>query len=155
MQKCPTYFNDVFLKAVHTTTAEQIPTVPKRSGKPWLTSEAFTIIQQRVQARKRREYEEETRLTGVLKRQIKIDKTAWLTKLAGSGSWDDLRTLRKPRRPQQGRLKNDVAVLVDSDERADTLATYLQNVQCHWYHREGSGMPLEDLQNVHNTLYPH
>ena len=68
-------------------------------------------------------------LTKDLKRQVKVDKTVWLKELASSGTWEDIRKLRRPRKPAQGRLTNSSGVLVNSDERADTLATYLQDVQ--------------------------
>ena len=68
-------------------------------------------------------------MTGLLKRLIKTDKSVWLKSLAASGSWEDLKKLRRPRRPQQGRLQNSAGVLVDSDASADTLSSYLQDVQ--------------------------
>lgn len=48
-----------------------------------------------------------------------------------------IKKLRHPRRPQQGRLQTPDGVLVDSDERANTLADYLEGVQ--WI---GEGTPL-------------
>ena len=68
-------------------------------------------------------------MNGLLKRQIQMDKSTWLKGLAGSGSWEDIKKLRHPRRPPQGRLQNSAGVLVNSDDRADTLALHLQNVQ--------------------------
>ena len=50
-------------------------------------------------------------------------------KLGCFGVVGRLKKLRRPRRPQQGRLQNSAGVLVDSDARADTLSSYLQDVQ--------------------------
>ena len=132
---------------MHTVSSEQLPPVPKRSLKPWLTTEAFALIDQRVFARQCEDYEEEKLLTRLLKRQIKADKTVWLKSLAATGSWEDLKKLRHPRRPQQGRLENSAGVLVDSDARADTLSLYLEEVQ--WAVRPcnliGGRAPIWDL----------
>ena len=71
--------------------------------------------------------------------------------MAATGSWDDLKLLRRPKRRQQCRFQNASGIFVDSDERADTLALYLQDVQ--WAVRpcnlvEGRA-PLWDLLPVH------
>lgn len=52
-----------------------------------------------------------------------------LKDLAASGSWDVVRKLRKPPKACQVRLTNAIGVLVNSNERADTLALYMQDVQ--------------------------
>lgn len=110
--KCEaTYVNDVFVEVVQKVSVEQLPPVPKRSAKPWLTVEAFALIDQRVHARQNKDYDEEKVLNGLLKRQIKKDKTVWLESLAAASSWEDLKKLRHPRRPQQGRLQNSEGVL--------------------------------------------
>ena len=75
MMTSPTYVNDVFVEVVQKVSLEQLPPVPKRSVKPWLTFQAFALIDQRVYARQQRDYDEEKVLTGLLKRQIKEDKT--------------------------------------------------------------------------------
>ena len=90
-------------------------------------------------------------MTALLKRQVKEDKSRWLQNLVGTGSWDDLKFIRRPKRRQQGRLQNSSGILVDSDARADTLALYLQDVQwavrpCNLVERRA---PLWDLLPVH------
>ena len=34
-----------------------------------------------------------------LKRQVKHDKSVWLQGLASTGTWDDVKKLRRPRKP--------------------------------------------------------
>ena len=88
----PTYLNNVFVEAVQKTSFEQLPVAPRKSNKPWVTTEAFALIDQRVYARQCRDYEEERKLTVLLKRQIQMDKSTWLKGLAGSGSWEDIKS---------------------------------------------------------------
>ena len=52
-----------------------------------------------------------------------------MNQLTATGSWSEIRKLRKGTTPKQGRLKNDAGDLVESDGRADTLAKYLESVQ--------------------------
>ena len=64
-----------------------------------------------------------------VKRSARADRGAWLTELAGSGSWRALRQLRKGTNRKQGQLKSLNGQLVESDARADTFAKYLEQVQ--------------------------
>ena len=91
--------------------------------------EAYEIIQKRIYAKDNNKWEDEQDLSRRLKRQVKHDKLVWLRGLASSGTWDAIKKLRQPKRPDQGRLKNASGTLVDSDERAEVLANYLQEVQ--------------------------
>jgi len=52
-----------------------------------------------------------------------------LSDIAGKKSWDQVRKLRRKTCHKQGRLKDSSGQYVASDERAQTLATYLQDVQ--------------------------
>ena len=61
----------------------------------------------------------------------------WLQGLASTGTWDDIKKLRRPQKLAQGRLQNGDGVLMDSNERAEVLADYLQEVQ--WV---GENVPL-------------
>ena len=47
----PTYLNNVFVEVVQKTSFEQLPVAPRKSNKPWVTTEAFALIDQRVYAR--------------------------------------------------------------------------------------------------------
>ena len=89
MMGSPTYFNNIFVEVMQTLSLEQLPPIRKVSVKPWVTVEAFALIDQRVHARQCKDYEEEKVLIGLLKPQIKADKSVWLKSLAASGSWED------------------------------------------------------------------
>ena len=49
--------------------------------------------------------------------------------MAASGDWSQIRSLRKGIRPAQGRLKDLAGELVSSEQRAQTMAEYLERVQ--------------------------
>ena len=55
------------------------------------------------------------------------------------GDWSGIRRLRKGFASPQGRLRDESGKLVSSDERADTLGTYLQNVR--WAVRPTPAVP--------------
>ena len=94
-----------------------------------LKRQAYVIISEWLRASQDKDCNAVKALTKDLKRQVKVDKTNWLKDLASSSTWGDIRKLRRPRKPAQGRLTISSGTLVDSDERANMLATYLQNVQ--------------------------
>ena len=66
------------MEAVQKVSFKHLPQVPKQLAKPWVAVEAFAPIDQRIYAKRYGDYEEEKKLTVLLKRQIKMDKTAWL-----------------------------------------------------------------------------
>ena len=70
-----------------------------------------------------------------LKKSIRKDKAEWLKRFCGEGSWQSVKFLRKPAKPQQGRLRNLAGELVESDLRAETLAEHLEKFQ--WATRPG------------------
>ena len=56
------------------------------------------------------------------------DRAAWLTELAGQGTRAATQRLRGQKKGE-GRLANEHGELVESDQRADTFAEYLERVQ--------------------------
>ena len=60
---------------------------------------------------------------------MKKDRELWLQSLAESGSWADIKKLRKPPRPAQGRLEDIRGKLIESDQRAEAMAEYLEKIQ--------------------------
>ena len=47
----------------------------------------------------------------------------------GTGSWDQIRQIRRPKHPKQSRLRNQSGAIVDSDEWADTMAAHMETMQ--------------------------
>ena len=73
--------------------------------------------------------EAEQAMTGNIRRSAKQDREKWLTDMAGSRDWSDIRALRGKVKKKQGRLHNLQGIPVSSEERAETFAEYLEKVQ--------------------------
>ena len=97
--------------------------------KPWIRAGTLDLIQQRSRARAACDYETERSLHRQIKKASRVDRRIWLSNLAATGTWSAIKQLCKPAVPQQGRLKSADGELCDSEDRADTLARYLQDVQ--------------------------
>ena len=69
------------------------------------------------------------RLNKEVRRSVRLDGTVWVDACLAEGSWDALRALRRPPSRKQGRLWDVSGELVSSEFRADTMATYLEEVQ--------------------------
>ena len=103
--------------------------VPASKRKPWIGEATLAFIDRRRQARAVNDYSEEDRLHKLIRKSAKSDRRRWLQEVAGSGSWSSLRRLRKGAPHKQGRLESLGGEAVDSSQRADTFAQYLQDVQ--------------------------
>ena len=97
--------------------------------KPWISQKTLDTIKDRAQARAAGDWAEERRLHKLVRASARRDRRDWLTELAGSASWDRVRKLKQKVSHNQGRLKCASGTLVASDERAQTFADYLQDVQ--------------------------
>ena len=75
------------------------------------------------------DHDEEKRSAKAFRASISRDRAAWLEELTTTGDWKQIRKLRKGFCPKQGRLRDLDGNLVDSDQRAETLANYLEKVQ--------------------------
>ena len=105
--------------------AAVLPRRPEEVKRPWVSQRTLALIQQRSEARASNDRPEERRLLKEVRRSCKNDKTMWLDSNIASGRWDDIRRFCRPRQHKQGRLQNIHGQLVESHERADTMATYL------------------------------
>ena len=120
--------SDIVTKAFK-VAERQLPKMPLRRRKPWMSQRTLDIINQRHEARRAGNRAEELRLHLEVKKGAKIDKRRWLLGLAGSGEWQKLRQLRQGTSHSQGRLAGADGELVESNQRADTFAKYLESVQ--------------------------
>eukprot|EP00973_Karenia_brevis_P090592 12403347-Karenia_brevis.AAC.1 len=69
-------------------------------------------------------------LSKAIRASVKEDKRRWLESLASSGSWDDLRRLRKKSSSfMNAKLNDENGNQVFSHERAETFATHMEKVQ--------------------------
>ena len=83
--------------------------------------------------------EAERAMTRSIRRSAKQDREQWLTDMAGSRDWSDIRALRGKLKKKQGRLHNLQGIPVSSEERAETFAEYLEKVQ--WTVRPAAVVP--------------
>ena len=119
---------DSITAAMHDAHSK-LPDLRSTPKKPWVSGQSLAYVDQRRVAREQGNHEEEQRLSKVIRKSIKDDKTAWLHEVCSTGSWHSAKILRKPPKPQQGRLRNLAGVLVSTDERSETLAEHLEKIQ--------------------------
>ena len=117
--------NDAFHVAAHAT----LPVTRSRAQRPWIRFQTLGLIAERSRARSGADFQLEKQLNAAITKSAKRDKDAWLNDLAGSGDWAQVRKLRRGFKPQQGRLKDAGGRFVSSEERAQTIAEYLETVQ--------------------------
>jgi hypothetical protein len=108
-----------------------------------VSQRTLALIQQRSEARASNNRQEERRLLKEVRKSCKIDKTEWMDSNIALGCWDGIRRFCRPRQHKQGRLQNLQGRLVASHERADTVATYLEQVQ--WKVRQANLVDNEAL----------
>ena len=113
------------LKAAEESAIPEMRAVPRRS---WIRQPTLDLINERRLARAAGDYEEEARLYKAVRKEASGDRAAWLTELVGQWTWAATRRLRGQNKGH-GRLANEHGELVESDQRADTFAEYLERVQ--------------------------
>ena len=106
-----------------------LPEVKLLPRRPWISSGTLALIEKRNAARERGAREEELELARQVRASVKSDRSQWLESSLATGEWAPIRQLRKGAVSKQGRLANLSGDIVDSDQRADTLAQYLAQVQ--------------------------
>ena len=109
--------------------ATVLPTAAVTAKRPWISSRTLDLVRDRNAARIAGDREREAELAKQVKQAAKIDRGLWLSGLLADGGWRTIRKLRKPPLPKQGRLRNLSGELVDSEQRAETLGRYLEQVQ--------------------------
>ena len=87
------------------------------------------MIDERNHARHAGDAAKEKTLSMSIRKAVRSDRAAWLDRMAASGDWRQVRALRKGSQAAQGRLTNSTQEIVSSEERAETLAEYLENEQ--------------------------
>ena len=107
----------------------QVPATAPRK-RPWISQGTLDLISGWQMARAANDWDEERNLLKSTRNSARWGRWAWLCDMAGSGCWHKVRSLHK-KKPvhKQGRLKDDDGTCIFSDERADRLDEYLQDVQ--------------------------
>ena len=75
----------------------------------------------------------------MVKRSAKNDRRRWLEDLVQTGEWSQIRKCRKGFAPKPSKLKNMQGEVVESTQRADTMAEYFERVQ--WAVRPMTDIP--------------
>ena len=102
---------------------------PSRPHKPRIRATTLKLLDQRIAARKVKDSDPEKSLTAAINASVKCDRTDWLNRLLCTGSWVEIRKLRKDARHKLGRLRDLCGQLVETDMRAETLAKFLEAKQ--------------------------
>ena len=104
------------------------------ANKPWISIYTLRLIDERNS--KDPHSEEGKLLKKVVKDSAKQDRRVWLVENA---DWESLKTMRKPKQADKGRLRNMEGKAVAYDEKAETLAQYFSRIQ--WQIRYVSVLP--------------
>ena len=116
-------------RAFHQAARDILPTKMVTKKRPWISSQTLSLIESRLHARRQADYSQEQALSRRIKIQAKIDRDVGLLNLAGSKDWGQLKRLRRGEVRLQGRLHDESGMPVSSEQRADTFARYLAEVQ--------------------------
>ena len=106
--------------------------IPERASsvrKPWISKETLALMAKRAEARLAGNFVSEKAFHKAVRKAVKHDKATWLEETLADGSWRGIRHITKRVAPKQGRLRNLEGDLVSSEQRADTMAIYLEEVQ--------------------------
>ena len=115
--------------AFHAASAACVPERPVEPRRPWISQGTLALIHERLAARRSGAHDRERLLTKRIKKNIKNDRSQWLDDALANGSWDEVRKLRRGKKLQQGGLKNSQGVVTGVEQRAETLASYLESTQ--------------------------
>ena len=118
-----------FSEFMRQAAEEVLPIVKATARRPWISERTLRYIDERSQERAANNKVLEAQKHKLVKASVKQDRTSWLHELLASGSWQEVRKLHKPAAAKQGRLKNTEGIVINSSERADTFAKYLESVQ--------------------------
>ena len=119
----------MFTKSLHSAAEKVLPTIEAKTQKPWISARTLHYIDRRTAARHEHDKNAEAYLQRLIKASVKQDRTSWLIDLLRTGSWQEIRKLRKPVSHKQGRLKDEHGSLVSSEHRSDTMAKHFETVQ--------------------------
>ena len=100
-----------------------------KPNKPWISKRTLELVEHKRQARYAADWLEERRLRKEVRSSARRDRAIWLEELTATGDWNALRKVRKGTKHQQNRLRNSKGEVVPTDERAEVLATFLEESQ--------------------------
>ena len=135
-------------------SGDVVPETCRVSRRPWISQCTLDLTHQRSQARLENDQGKQRDLHRMVRRSAKADKAKWLNDCIQAGTWDDLKLMRKARRPTQSSLRNAAGILTPSEEKAETMAEYLEHI--HWRARPAGcteAPPLGPTFNVNEDAF--
>ena len=108
------------------TTA--LPRLKVTARKPWIRNTTLELMQLRNNARSSSQTRLEQELNQKIKAAAKQDRAQWIEQMLESGDWKAIKNYRKGPRRCPGRLRDAQGQLVSTEQRADTMATYLADM---------------------------
>ena len=121
--------NDMICTSLHDAAAQVLPAAQARRLRPWIGEATLELICSRDAARKQGHRQTELLLNKQVRGSAKNDRTKWLNDIAGKGTWESIRQLKKRPKVSGRKLRNSNGELVESCNRAETFAKHLETVQ--------------------------
>ena len=144
---------DLGMRAMH-SAQKTLPITRRKRHQPWISKATLHLIHLRWEACGADDAAEERRSHKECRKSVKLDKERWLEALLGDGDWQQIRKLRQPKRATAGKLRDSSGKLVESDQRANTMAIHLETVQ--WKMRQCDlveGDPLGENLPVQQDMF--
>ena len=130
-------------RCMRSAAQASIPKLAATPRRPWIRTHTLETIELRNQARRNEQYGLEKSLNKMIKNLARADRKHWLEQQLVSNDWAAIKRMRKGRHRSQGRLQDLTGNLVQSSERAETLADYYEQVQ--W----GAGAAIDSSMGEH------
>ena len=111
------------------SASQHVPVLPAAPHRPWISARTLQLIAHRNTTRLQGERINIKTLNKQIQVSARADKKKWLNDAIDAGGWQAIRALRKKKSIQQGRLRDMNGALVESGNRANTMADYLEQVQ--------------------------
>ena len=128
-------------------TLPETDVLPRR---PWTSSHTLDLIRKRKVCRLTGDHHNEKMLNKEIRQSGKQDRKAWLEDYVGTGGWDAVKYLRKPKPIKHADIKKPDGTLSDTAERADIMADYFESVQ--WQNRFPDLLP--DRHSMLGSVLP-
>ena len=116
------------VQSAHVVAREVLPEVVVRAQRPWIRIYTLRLIEQRRAARLQHDLFLVQQLSREIRRSAKMDRRVWLEERLLDNDWSEIRKLRSGGK-QLGRLKAASGDLVNSEDRAETLADHYERIQ--------------------------
>jgi hypothetical protein len=115
--------------ALHAAAWAAIPLREISATRPWISAATLDAIQTRNMARSQGKWMLERSMHRQIKKSAQRDRRRWLNEMIDTGDWRNLQKLKRVGQVSPARLQDARGNFVSSEQRAETLAEYLERVQ--------------------------